>query len=443
MLLDASNNHHNTQPNYAQLVSSSNNNNNTIHIEHKHVSYKGLKRKLTYLAIYYVLAVIVAIFNKQVIGRTSFGFPLMLSALSAFVQSGLALSSLLWLGCLKKTFNKLTAKQYFTAIVPCAVASGLDIGISNSSLQFVSLSFYTMVKSSAPIFVLACALALGLEKPSVSLFVIMGIIAGGTLMTVWSDSTGFDVHGFSMVLSAAMLSGVRWSLTQLIIEEHSSESGGKKLTSAGPLATILYLAPIAGCLMMLLSCLVEGLFGFLKYFQQNFVYSLSIFGSSGVLTFLLILTEYKVVQETSVLTFAITGIFKEIMLIGLSMLVFGDRLILINYVGIAISISGIAGYNYLRLKLKAERHQKNPSIPSSTVDSKIMLIPPAEPLQSFIEPKDVSLSKETEELYIAQIMNDDDLMLDGMSTMNRVKTRLSAYLKPFGPHSEENLMISQ
>ena len=403
---------------------------------------RRLKHTIAYIGLYYVFAVVVALFNKKVIGGKMV-YPLMLSGCSAIIQSLLALGCLVMLGCLRKTINKLTLKQYLTAIVPCAVASGLDIGISNSSLQYVSLSFYTMVKSSAPIFVLACALILGLERPSCRLFLVMGVIAGGTLMTVWSDGgwRRFDVHGFGMVLSAAMLSGVRWSLTQLIIEEHNQDEHARlKLTSAGPLATILYLAPIAGVLMLTMGGLVEGFRNFYIFLLDNFMYTLTVFTLSGTLTFALILTEYKVVQETSVLTFAITGIFKEIVLIALSMIVFGDRLILVNYVGIVISIGGIAGYNWLRWRMREESRAQLETA------NKLSIIPPAEPLQSFFTEKeeedrdDGEMSEGTEELYISKLIGDNVDGLDGKSTLEQMKARLSIYLSPFGPQSSESLI---
>ena len=392
------------------------------------------RRKVIYILVYYVLAVTVAMFNKHVIGGGTMSFPLMLSACSAVIQTALAAGSLAVLGVLGKTITgKLTLAQYCGAVVPCALASGLDIGISNSSLQFVSLSFYTMVKSSAPVFVLASALVLGLERPSAWLFVVMAVIAVGTLMTVWSPDgvNGFDVHGFLMVLSAAMLSGVRWSLTQLIIEEHGDSDSitrsSRKLTSAGPLATILYLAPIAGALMFVMSAVVEGVGRFAVFFSLHKLYTVAVFLLSGVLTFFLILTEYKVVQETSVLTFAITGILKEIILIALSMAVFGDRLIAINYVGIVVSIGGIAAYNWLRMRLSHSRHHQHSKLKPIVV----------EPLQSFVTDSsgdNMVLPTDTADALLDTLVRDDHHgHLNHMTTAEKVKTRLSSYLSPFAP----------
>lgn len=50
------------------------------------------------------------------------------------------------------------------AVVPNGVATGLDIGFSNYSLVFITISFYVMCKSTTPLFLLAFAIAWGVEK---------------------------------------------------------------------------------------------------------------------------------------------------------------------------------------------------------------------------------------------------------------------------------------
>lgn len=51
-------------------------------------------------------------------------------------------------------------------VVPNGIATGLDIGFSNYSLVYITLSFYVMCKSTTPLFLLVFAIAWGIEKPS-------------------------------------------------------------------------------------------------------------------------------------------------------------------------------------------------------------------------------------------------------------------------------------
>merc|ERR1712093_570215 len=52
----------------------------------------------------------------------------------------------------------MTGWFYLTRIGPCGAATGLDIGLGNMSLKFITLTFYTMCKSSVLGVVLVFAL---------------------------------------------------------------------------------------------------------------------------------------------------------------------------------------------------------------------------------------------------------------------------------------------
>ncbi|OMJ16742.1 putative sugar phosphate/phosphate translocator [Smittium culicis] len=83
-----------------------------------------------------------------------------------------------------KSQNKPSKKNYFTKVLPCSIASALDIGLSNLSLKTITLTFYTMCKSSVIIFVLFFAFAFGLERVRFSLILVVLIISFGVLLMV-------------------------------------------------------------------------------------------------------------------------------------------------------------------------------------------------------------------------------------------------------------------
>ena len=45
----------------------------------------------------------------------------------------------------------MTKKFYFTRIGPCGTATGLDIGLGNMSLKFITLTFYSMTITTTPL----------------------------------------------------------------------------------------------------------------------------------------------------------------------------------------------------------------------------------------------------------------------------------------------------
>ena len=53
---------------------------------------------------------------------------------------------------------------YLRKIIPMAIASALDIGLSNWSLQYITVTLYTMSKSTVILFILFFSLLFKLEK---------------------------------------------------------------------------------------------------------------------------------------------------------------------------------------------------------------------------------------------------------------------------------------
>lgn len=345
----------------------------TRHVTHHQTEGKGQWSSIliaSLVALYYVISLSISFFNTEVLskGRMNFPYPLFAALAYGVIQFALA-AAFMAVGAIGNpgtgpiaAYKNLGLARYRTTIIPCAVAAALDISLSNCSLRRVSLSFYTMIKSSSPVFVLLFAFLLRLERPSWTVGAIMAVIGGGTLMTVWNPA-GFDAVGFILVFSAAVMSGARWALTQLIIEHQlnkrsEAEDGTERQKHSGPLAAILFLTPPIALTMALLCQIFEG---FPTVFKSHLfsttratLQTALLCGTGGVLTFALILTEYKVVALTSVVTFSIAGIFKELGMIALSVFVFGDRLLPVNIAGLVISILGIAAYNMHKIKKKRD-----------------------------------------------------------------------------------------
>jgi solute carrier family 35, member C2 len=316
-----------------------------------------------YMLGYFTTSIMTNIYTTFLFNKKQYHFPFPLLAGSAFDVIQAILASIGLVLIMKdlrapiKIYKSITRKKYLTTIVPCAIASTLDIALSNSSLKHISLSMYTMVKSSAPIFVMLSSFIFGLEKPNLQLILIITIIAFGTVLTV-RDEFKFNLYGVLLCFAAALSSGIRWSLTQIIIEYNLShglqEDPQQRDMTTGPVHTIFFLSPIIAIVLGILSLIFDGFNSIIQSDHFNNSISLGItatlFMIGGIITFILILAEYKVVEDTSVLTFSISGIIKELVIIGLSVAIFKDNLTLINYVGAGLSIFGILLYHYHRTR---------------------------------------------------------------------------------------------
>ena len=145
--------------------------------------------------------------------------------------------------------KNMSHKQFWGISIPCGGVTSSDIGLSNLAIARITLSFYTMVKASSPIFVVASAYLFGIERITWTLIIVVLIISCGEYLTVLGE-IDFDLLGFLLCLAASVCSGMRWTLVQLKLK-----SINPPLKS--PLATMRVLAPVMFFAMISLSMMLE------------------------------------------------------------------------------------------------------------------------------------------------------------------------------------------
>lgn len=128
---------------------------------------------------------------------------------------------------------------YLRQIFPCSIASAGDIGLSNVSISMITLSLYTMLKTSSLMFVLIFGLLFKLEKFNWRLIVIVMIMTVSVVMMTDKPDEELNQEnnssmGIIMVILASMLSGLRWSFTQILL---------KNSYTPNSISTIFYVSP--------------------------------------------------------------------------------------------------------------------------------------------------------------------------------------------------------
>lgn len=288
----------------------------------------------------------------------------------------------------------MTRKFYITRIGPCGAATGLDIGLGNMSLKFISLTFYStsylvlvhickltndisaMCKSSSLGFVLIFAFLFRLESPSIKLVLIILTMTIGVIMMV-AGETAFNALGFILIIAASFFSGFRWALTQILLLRNPATSN--------PFSSIFYLAPIMFLSLLIIAIPVEGV-SELSDSVRELVAHKGIFVGPGILlfpgllAFLMTSSEFALLQRTSVVTLSICGIFKEVVTICAAGIVFHDDLTPINLSGLAVTISSIAAYNYLKIKRMRNEAMNDVQLNSTTGSSTMGAYAPIAPV---------------------------------------------------------------
>jgi len=299
-------------------------------------------------------------YNKIVFGREKIGFPcpLLMTSFHFLVQwiySYSATSS-----CpmrFGQTVSRLEWSAYLATAFPCALVTTFDVGLSNLALVRISISFYTMVKASAPIFTLLSAYLFGIEKITCSLLTIVLIIAIGELFTVEGE-VEFDLIGFILCLSASVLSGIRWTTVQFTLQKLDPP-----LKTA--VETMRLISPFMFIMMLLMSFSTEKPWvqlgpGSEKNYFVNAHEAFKILGMAvggASLAIFMIMSELWLIMEGSAIILMVGGVIKEIFTILVGVILFKDSLDLMNIVGCLIIFSGALLFKLSHLRQKREAAQ--------------------------------------------------------------------------------------
>ncbi|OZJ04118.1 hypothetical protein BZG36_02865 [Bifiguratus adelaidae] len=328
----------------------------------------SITQNVVYILAWYFFSTSLSLYNKNLMGKDRFNlhFPLMLSAMHTGLHAVLTTLMMLfgkehWRG---STSQGISLYNYVFKVVPCGIAAALEICFANASLIYITLTFYTMVKSSTPIFVLVFSFLFGLERPKSKLILIISVMVIGVILTVRGE-TQFDLFGFVLVGLATVISGLRWTMTQILLQ-------ADRLGMNNPVATLFYLSPVMFVTMLILSLSLEDVFTQIRTSEHFATLQLSLetiglMWIGGLLAFAMTLAEFYLIKNTNTVTLSVAGVSKEIVVIALSVMIYGDELTGVNLLGLVVSISGILAYNYYKFSKSSRGHYRSLSRGSQKV----------------------------------------------------------------------------
>lgn len=144
-----------------------------------------------------------------------------------------------------------------------------------------------MCKSSTLIFVLAFAFLFHLERYSFRLLSVISLISFGVFLMVY-DTTSVSIPGILMVFSASALGGLRWALTELLMNK-------KSLGLSNPFATIYWLTPLMALTLGVVSIGLEGwgnVFGAEHFQGGKALWTVGVLVLPGVIAFSMVASEF-------------------------------------------------------------------------------------------------------------------------------------------------------
>ncbi|KAG1682483.1 Solute carrier family 35 member C2 [Nymphon striatum] len=312
-------------------------------------------------ALYFVFSIGLTFYQKWFV--QTFRYPITIVIFHLVIKFLLAaICRLLYEWKTKSLRTTLKWKDYVMKLGLIGFFCAIDIGLSNWSFEFITISLcgrmdttcipraklsrYTMSKSSTIIFILIFSIMLGLEKFKKSLVGIVLLIAGGLFMFTF-HSTQFNLEGFILVMLAALTSGLRWTLAQLVMQKNEIGLGN-------PLDMVYHVQPwmILSLIPLFIGFEGESISRSILFNYEDVNVMLQIVGLmsiGAVIAFLMEISEYLLVLHTSSLTLSICGILKEILTLILAVKVNNNKMNSVNMLGLVLCILGISTHVVIKV----------------------------------------------------------------------------------------------
>lgn len=231
---------------------------------------------------------------------------------------------------------------FLVMVFPIGVTTAIDIMFSNLSLQYITITLYTITKTSVIAWTFMWALILKMEVFKLKTFVVVCFICLGISLAVASP-TAISFTGVSYCLVASAAGGLRWAFTERLVRSNEQ--------CKSPFVCLHHIAPVSATFMLPVGLVVDGV----PFLNSQFAHdnnlamlSFGILTCGGIMAFALILVEVKLVQLTSSVTMGVLGQLKELLQIIVAIIIFKDQVSSMNAMGLALALLMVGVYKWIK-----------------------------------------------------------------------------------------------
>lgn len=224
--------------------------------------------------------------------------------------------------------NKVDGNVMAKQILPVTLFFATSLVLSNKSYIYLSVSYIQMLKAFTPVAVLIFSFFSGLEKTSMMELYIVLIICIGVALTSVGESF-FSWMGFTFQSLAILAEASRLVMTNLLMKQLKLD----------PLSSLYYIAPLCSVFIGIACCIFEVQdLPLDRMFTTDFAAIMLI---NGGVAFALNVAVVLLISNTSALVLTLAGIIKDILLVFLSIVVFGSPVTPLQYAGYGVALLGL------------------------------------------------------------------------------------------------------
>ncbi|KAI3608202.1 integral membrane protein [Moniliophthora roreri] len=284
----------------------------------------------TIIPIWIILSSAVILYNNFLYRDLSFRYPVFLVTwhltFAAIGTRILQRTTSLLDGAKDVSMSKDT---FLKSILPIGVLFSGSLILSNTAYLYLSVSYIQMLKAFTPVAILLISWIFRIQEPNKKLAVIVFMISAGVALASHGE-LHFNLFGFIVQAAAVAFEASRLVMIQMLLH-------GLKMD---PLVSLHYYAPVCALLNLVALPFTEGLAPFFELARIGPV----ILISNASVAFLLNIAAVFLVGAASGLVLTLAGVFKDILLITGSVVIFGSIVTPLQVFGYSIALAGLIAY---------------------------------------------------------------------------------------------------
>lgn len=316
----------------------------------------ALSEVIFFMSLYCSISISFSVFNKffySQIYEIGFPFPYFCTMMHTFIQ---ILFSRTWISCTDTEVPPLPLMTTLCVVAPVGLTSAMDIALSNYSFETISVSAYTIIKSSTVVYVYLFGMVLGLEKFDVWVFAsVVCMVSGYGISMVSFEET--NSLGLIACCLAAALGALRWTLVHYLVQHDAP--------CRNPISVLHRISPYAFLSMVPMFSAVESK-AFIEYIPKIDTSSQMVLAGlvclGGAMGVALVVLEIRILQITSALTFSVIGCGKELFQVTLAFIFLPDVATPLKVLGVVVSLFSIGVYHVIKAPKEITGRSKNATL---------------------------------------------------------------------------------
>lgn len=326
---------------------------NTLH----NIFISRLARPLLLAVVWLAMSAAVTLTNKYILSNTTFRYIFALAL--AHMLSAMVMCRGLFIVKPNLKQGHIAAQESPNVFLRFCVIAGLfaaSLTSANAALSRLDIASVQMIKAVHPAVIYLLGISCRVERLALGMCACIVVICGGVMLAV-EGAIMFQPMGVLLQLFALVADGVRFLYLQSTMQACTD--------ALDPINVLARVAPIASAFLWTAGSICEFPGMRLGMSELNTIIPLVLI--SCLLAFGLNLSSYAYIQATSALTMSVSGIFRDLMLIGISVAYFGSNVTGRQCAGYATAIGGTLAYLKCRDdQLRAKLSQTESSTPSGT-----------------------------------------------------------------------------